>query len=257
MLLATGLCLASFAAYMGASFESEVNAAIGRVGMDTDKMRHIRAKALASSMTWIKIMPGVKIDESVTALEEGTQGVAVRRVKARRMGIEVWEGGKSMPIRHLRRTVETMARHMGIAPHECVQTMLEICAVESDLGEIIRQKNGPALSPWQIEPKSWDHLLDTLRKKHPEWHRKLEVLYRKDRSQEWNRSRNIPYACASAIVFVSLKYPSGFKGLNNIQKRAALWKKWYNTPRGKGTVDMYYEKSLKHAPEKGPAVAKR
>lgn len=162
-------------------------------------------------------------------------------------GLAVWEGGAPMPLEDVAVMIQRVAPLLGFEPDRVKPLLLEICAVESDFGFIVKQTSGPALSPWQIEPRTWDYLLRRLKSERPDLHVHLNGLYRPGKSQFWNRTRNIPYACASAMLLVHLVFPNGFDGnLSTISARAKMWKRWYNTPKGLGTVSRYARKSREH-----------
>lgn len=158
-------------------------------------------------------------------------------------GLAVWGGGAHMPLEDMIRTVRQVARHLGLDPDLALVPILEICAVESDFGLIVKQKSGPALSPWQIEPGTWKYMLTRLQQQDPVRHRLLQELYRPERDQAWNRTRNIPYACGMSMLFIETVFPNGFKKLDTLSARARMWKRWYNTPKGSGTIERYKRKS--------------
>lgn len=114
-----------------------------------------------------------------------------------------------------------------------VNLLMGTAAQESARGKYIRQLgNGPALGIFQMEPKTFEDIRDNFLFYHNEL--KGEII------GESNLRHLLPtaleYNLRLAVLFARLQYyrrpdplPTTLAGM------AAYWKRWYNTPAGKGT----------------------
>ena len=98
--------------------------------------------------------------------------------------------------------------------------------------------DGPALGLWQMERAThddiWTHFLNGRTKLG------LNVLgpyYKPDVTRMvWDLS----YACAMCRIHY-LRCSDALPPAGDIAGQAAYWKRWYNTPLGKGTVEQYID----------------
>ena len=105
-------------------------------------------------------------------------------------------------------------------------------AKESHLGFWIHQLGkGPALSPWQIEPETFDWL----RSAFPQY------LAKRDSSE-------LVYDLRLAALTARIRYLVDYEPLpahTDVEGMAKLWKRVFNTEQGKGTVqeaiDAYHK----------------
>ena len=97
-------------------------------------------------------------------------------------------------------------------------------------------RGNPAVSFWQIEPATirdiWENYI-SYRKKLITAVYKLGLI---EESKEFCIFSNI--ALASAFCRIHYRRQPGSIP-ESMPARASYWKKWYNTPKGKGTVDHY------------------
>ena len=97
-----------------------------------------------------------------------------------------------------------------------------------------KQIGGPALSYFQIEPKTHNDIWDNFLKYRPQLSNKVTQLMTKPNADKIKElENNDKYAAAMArIHYIRVSAP--IPQLNDIQKMAAYWKRHYNTPLGKG-----------------------
>lgn len=127
-----------------------------------------------------------------------------------------------------------------------VELLMFTAAAESDLGNYIKQIQGPALGIFQMEPATerdiWAHFLNRRL-----WRGKVkDLMFREVRLFNMsNLKYNLAYAIAMARIHyfrVSEKLPDvkfksdGLPTQSGIDELARYWKKYYNTRLGKGTV---------------------
>ncbi len=163
--------------------------------------------------------------------------------------ITEWYGGRPMDRERLRRTLEYVTRSLRPdgtwCSREVHDLLMETAAVETAMGWIVRQKNGPALSVWQILGFNFVEIREYFGKKDPELLERAMRFYRNDKPEEWNRVYNIPWTAAMSLLF----YEKATRGdflvkLDTLESRGQLWKDIYNTRLGKGTVRGYKRRAM-------------
>lgn len=162
-----------------------------------------------------------------------------------------WDGGKPIDKDKLEETILYLIDRLDIQQylpslhtHNFKDLILETCAVESNLGSLIKQVNGPALSIYQIEPNTYNFIDNLLKTKYKNIHNKTKYYIDLTKPQMHTRMTNIPHATVACMVYYL--YAAGDKLLSNIttrEQRANIWKIHYNTHLGKGTVESYLQKS--------------
>ena len=131
-----------------------------------------------------------------------------------------------------------------LASHEAVDLVLGTAAVESDLGTYLRQVGGgPALGICQMEPTTYRDIWESWLAHRPDLVRRLvELGHRRDPTV-------LEYDLRHAIVMCRLHYrrvPERLPALGDVEGMAWYWKRFYNTPRGAGTVDRFCAAWRKH-----------
>ena len=117
------------------------------------------------------------------------------------------------------------------ATENVVSLLLGTAAVESSFGTHLRQLKGPARGAFQVEGETFNWL----KKKYP----KYIGADREADDLEWD--------LWLSIVVCRLKYLSCPGAIpSSLEGQAQYWKKWYNTPLGKGTVDDYLSAYYKY-----------
>lgn len=129
---------------------------------------------------------------------------------------------------------------LGLCSQEAVKMLLGTAATESLLGKYIHQVGGPACGIYQMEPATARDIMDNFLKYKPELMDKVSKLYIHELSLEDNLTMNLAFATAMCRIHyyrVKASIPSTF------EKRAEYWKQYYNTIRGKGSVNDYLTKA--------------
>ena len=126
----------------------------------------------------------------------------------------------------------------ALSPHglwsaNAEELLMLTAAKESKLGFWIHQLgNGPALSPWQVEPATFDWLRGTF----------PQYLGGRDSSELVHDLRL--GALAARVRY--LVDPDPLPHAHDIMGMAMLWKRIFNTVKGKGTVDEAVEAYQKY-----------
>jgi hypothetical protein len=123
--------------------------------------------------------------------------------------------------------------------------LLGTAAVESDLGTYIRQKNGPALGIFQIEPDTEAWLWGRIDKRNPELAWKIFRVSGVYGVSQAALESNLAYQVALARVNYYLK-PEKLPEHDDVRGLAGYWKKYWNTEAGRGTVEKFIQKYEKY-----------
>lgn len=128
--------------------------------------------------------------------------------------------------------IEPILKDINLYSPSAVNLLLGTAAQESRMGHYIHQVNGPALGIYQIEPKTAEWLYE---KYYPTVSGYLHNIY--------SIEECLVYDLAFQTIMCRLKYYSIKEPIpsdpNDIQALGAYWKKYYNTPLGKGTVEEF------------------
>jgi hypothetical protein len=116
--------------------------------------------------------------------------------------------------------------------------LLGTCAQESRLGTYLKQRNGPALGIYQIEPATHDDLWKNFISFHPDLLSTLMAINHYPRYE--SLVTDLSYATAIARL-VYYRAPEKLPDANDVEGLAAYWKAHYNTPLGKGTVKEFID----------------
>ena len=120
---------------------------------------------------------------------------------------------------------------------EAENLLMGTAAQESALGEYIRQLGiGPALGIFQMEPVTFDDIVQNYLAYYPELYRKIRVV-----SGVVNlKSEYLEYNLALAICMTRAHYARVREKIPlNLSGWAGYWKKYYNTPKGRGTEEEF------------------
>ena len=128
-------------------------------------------------------------------------------------------------------------KHLGVYTKATEELLFATAAHESLGGRIMKQFEGPALGPYQVEPFThqdhWSHYL----KYRPELAAKIKQLTRYPRSDS-ELITNLKYATAMAYIkYERMQEP--IPTTTDIHVLAKYWKKHYNTHLGAGTVKQF------------------
>ena len=127
--------------------------------------------------------------------------------------------------RWLKDRINNVLRKYNVWSVQAQELLMMTAAVESNLGTYLTQDGGPALSIFQIEPKTYEDI----------WNRVLNVRWpgefpKNSMSLILNFDVSI-MACRAKYLSIPEPLPNDVPGL------AKYWKKYYNTPLGKGKVE--------------------
>ena len=135
----------------------------------------------------------------------------------------------------LRSIAKIVCKHLGMYSEDAVDLIIATGKAESGL-RALEQKGGPAIGFFQIEPDTINDVMDNYAHYRPHVMQDLIDLGLQQDNQEFCVLTNI----ALQIAFCRLCYrrvPKPIPG--NMEDMAKYWKKYYNTEKGKGTVEHF------------------
>ena len=131
--------------------------------------------------------------------------------------------------------VSNVLTDINMVSESAVNLLLMTCAAESDFGTYRKQIKGPALGIYQMEPATYFWLRDLYQSRIPY----IEYKHPDDMIMD-DRLATIMARLRYRVVKEPLPSDS-----NDIYALAEYWKRWYNTYRGKGTVEKCVSKYKK------------
>lgn len=121
-----------------------------------------------------------------------------------------------------------------------IPLLLGTCAVETNYGKYNRQILGPALSIYQIEPFTFYDIKD----------RRVSYFFKAGFNTIKLKAEDMLDDLKLATLVCRLKYLDAPKPLpanaDDIDEIGAYWKQFYNTSKGKGSVDEFVTKYNKY-----------
>ena len=124
------------------------------------------------------------------------------------------------------------------ASEDAALMLLGTLATESDMALYSRQVRGPALSPYQIEPATYDDLFANWIAFRPAVQRMMEDLFGEAKPEVQRLIYDGVFStCIARLLYwrVPEALPAGR------HQQAAYYKQYYNTNSGKGSVTKYLE----------------
>lgn len=137
----------------------------------------------------------------------------------------------------LKALITSVLKELGLHSDNAVNLLMGTAAQESHLGKYRKQiGGGPALGIFQMEPATFNDIVKNYLRFKPGLTVKIEGVARVCRFHAEDIENNDLLAICMARVHylrVSEAIPSDVEGM------ARYWKRYYNTPLGKGTVEEF------------------
>lgn len=127
-----------------------------------------------------------------------------------------------------------------------VGLLLVTVQVESDFGRLVTQKKGPAVGWFQMEPNTEKDIWENYLKYNPKYQEIVSGLRHNKSLAIPELQTNIAYATVMAALQYKRYVDVGKIKLPNANDKSAqakIWKKYYNTYKGKGDVSIAMLKS--------------
>jgi hypothetical protein len=139
--------------------------------------------------------------------------------------------------------IEPTLKLLGMESKAASQLLLMTAIHESRLLYLTQLGGGPAISLYQIEPTTYHDIYTSYLSYKPDLRKKVSMLAgRKNDHLPWPDDEelitNLAFATAIARM-VYYRQPDPMPEFNDHQGMAEMWKKVYNTHKGKGTVEAF------------------
>ena len=144
-----------------------------------------------------------------------------------------------------RYVIEPSLKAVYLYSEAAVELLLGTCAVESNMGEYLRQIQGPALGIYQIEPATHDDIWTNYIVYRGDLLDSISKVVNPDRLSDNMLIYNLQYATAMCRIHY-LRVPEKLPEVGDIFGQANYWKNHYNTKAGKGSVKGYIEAYGRH-----------
>ena len=137
----------------------------------------------------------------------------------------------------LRNLITSVLKEIGLYSDNSVNLLMGTAAQESHLGKYRKQiGGGPALGIFQMEPTTFHDIVNNYLRYKPELAAKIERVARVSRFKAEDIENNDLLAiCMTRVHYLRVK-----KAIpDNLEGWATYWKRYYNTPLGKGTAEEF------------------
>lgn len=162
-----------------------------------------------------------------------------------------WNGGSTIRKEQLESTILAVLLKLPMVTADVtmVELLQETAAIESRRGIHISQlNNGPARGIFQMELKTIQDTLSWMKKNYIEQYRAVRVFWNSKETEEWNFQKNVPWQIAMAASYYwRMAGNDLIKASLDRDKREKIYKKFWNTCKGKSTREKYLAMSEVYA----------
>lgn len=137
----------------------------------------------------------------------------------------------------MKELITSVLKELNLYSGDAVNLLMGTAAQESHLGKYRKQLGGgPALGIFQMEPATFNDIVNNYLRYKPELASRIERVARISRFKAEDIENNDLLAiCMARVHYLRVKeaIPSDLEGW------ARYWKRYYNTPLGKGTEEEF------------------
>lgn len=137
----------------------------------------------------------------------------------------------------LRKLISDTLQGIGLYSEDAVSLLMGTCAQESALGKYRRQLGGgPALGVFQMEPATFRDICENFLRYKPE----LQDKVKRVSGVEFFDAGDLVDNDRLAVCFARVHYLRVKESIpGDLRGWARYWKRYYNTPLGKGTEEEF------------------
>jgi hypothetical protein len=135
----------------------------------------------------------------------------------------------------------------GLYSENALDLLLATCAQESNLGTYLVQQNGPALGIYQMEPATYNDIVNNVINTHPYFIRTMEEVFGK--LLYTSKCNDLIWNLSYATIFCRLQYwryqePIPNKG--DVGAMHKYWKTYYNRNPETGSIVQFVDNYKKY-----------
>lgn len=139
-----------------------------------------------------------------------------------------------------KRLITLTLKEIGLFSDNAVELILGTFAQESNFIYTRQQGGGPALGYGQMEPGTFNDIIMNYLRYRPELMGKIMQVSGVEALEATDLAENKTLAiCMARVHYLRVKEP--LPSHKDIWAMGEYWKKYYNTPQGKGTVKAFVE----------------
>jgi len=137
--------------------------------------------------------------------------------------------------------IEPTLKELDLYSVGAVELLLGTAIQESRLSYLKQLGGGPAMGPFQMEPATHDDIFENYLQYQGVLRQRVMAQVRGGFEPDaMNMAGNLYYACAMCRVHYR-RVREALPEPGDLSSQAAYWKKYYNTPLGRGTETEYIE----------------
>lgn len=159
--------------------------------------------------------------------------------------IDLWYGEDQLDTVYLYGTIKKVLKTLDMDlkdEEDFILLIMETVAIESNFGYHVTQIKGPALGVVQIQPSTYRSLNKNFLRINTELKEKVDLFKRNDLTDEENLTYNLEYQIAyAAILYIANGCDA--RDLSTKNKRARIYKIYFNSLEGKATVEDFIRKT--------------
>ena len=142
--------------------------------------------------------------------------------------------------RSIERIIKLALKHLDLDSEDARSLIYATGKAESDYKTLQQYGGGPALGFFQMEPNTAIDIWDNYVMYRPKYRDKLYALGFDEGALEFCLLSNIGLQAALCRLHYR-RVPSALPKANNLEAQAKYWKSFYNTEKGKGTIEHFME----------------
>ena len=142
--------------------------------------------------------------------------------------------------RSIERIIKLALKHLDLDSEDARSLIYATGKAESDYKTLQQYGGGPALGFFQMEPNTAIDIWDNYVMYRPKYRDKLYALGFDKGALEFCLLSNIGLQAALCRLHYR-RVPSALPKANNLEAQAKYWKSFYNTEKGKGTIEHFME----------------
>lgn len=149
-------------------------------------------------------------------------------------------------IRYVLKDFARAVQRPTLYSEDAVELLMLTAAQETHCGRWVMQINGPALGIFQMEPTTHYEIWDKVVRNDEALNQAVDMFFIPSLNWKAQMIGNLPYQIIYARLYFT-RTPQPLPPKEDVRAMAVYWKKYWNTPLGKGTVDEAVRRYIRYA----------